>query len=66
MGRFGKSTEFDHCIREIVDGSSAFLGPLGRRDNRGDALVAKWEGQGMGKKLWEASEGVLQEKGFDA
>lgn len=52
-------------LREIVEGSGTFFGPFGRRDKRGEALVAKWQPQNMEEKLWKASERMLKEKGFE-
>ncbi len=51
--------------RDIVEGSGAFFGPFGRRDKKGDALVQKWQAQDMEEKLWEASERMVKEKGFE-
>ncbi len=54
----------DH-FREIVDGSGAFFGPFGKRDKRGDELLKEWEGEKLEEKLWEASERMVREKGFE-
>lgn len=54
----------DH-FREIVDGSGAFFGPFRKRDKRGDELLKEWEGEKLEEKLWEASERMVREKGFE-
>ncbi|CAO1596157.1 hypothetical protein XANCAGTX0491_000011 [Xanthoria calcicola] len=48
----------------ILEGSGGFFRPFGKRDQQGDALVAKVREREMEEKLWDASEQMLKDKGF--
>lgn len=51
--------------RGITGGSGWFFRPFGKRDKQGDALVQKWADKKVEEMLWDASEKMVREKGFD-
>ncbi|KAL9129097.1 MAG: hypothetical protein Q9217_002369 [Psora testacea] len=69
MGREDGARTTLACVtsddKDIVEGSGYFFGPFGKRNEKGDALVNKWQKENMEVKLWEASGRMVREKGFD-